>query len=441
MTLNYNLPRGRRSSPSRQNKNWIPRIVLVLAVALGLLTAPPPVAGADEYWDTSTNPGLQSGNGNWSTFTFDPNAFRWSTVITGSATLSVWTNGDSAFFETSGSSMITVAAPGMTVDSMTFDGNGYTIQDGGGSLSLVGTATITTNQAAEISAALGGSVGLTKFGSQTLTLSGANTYTGTTAINQGTLQLGNGGGTGSVSTGIVINPGANFTVNRNNTATQGTDFGNITGSGSLTQAGTGTTTLTAANTYTGATTVSAGTLLVNGSTVSQSAVTVNAGGTLGGSGTIGGTVTVLGGGNLSPGTSPGILSTGAVTMNAGSNFLIEINGTAVGTQYDQLNVTGTVTITGSVLVITVGGTLNYGDQFTIINNDSNDAVSGTFVQGNSVTSGTTTFSINYAGGDGNDIVLTVAPEPSTWIGGALAVAALAYLQRRRFAGLLKRKLA
>jgi len=412
--------------------------VLVLAVALGLLTAPPPVAGADEYWDTSTNPGLQSGNGNWSTFTFDPNAFRWSTVITGSATLSVWTNGDSAFFETNGLSTVNVAAPGMTVDSMTFDGMGYTIQAGGGDLSLVGTATITTNQAAEISAPLGGSVGLTKNGGQTLTLSGANTYTGQTIVNGGTLQLGNGGATGSISTPIGVALGANFTVNRNNAATQGTDFGTIAGAGSFTQAGTGTTTLTAANIYTGTTTVNAGTLLVNGSTVSHSAVTVNSGGTLGGTGTIGGTVTVLGGGNLSPGTSPGILNTGAVTLNAGSNFLIDINGTAVGTQYDQLNVTGTVTITGSVLVITIGGTLNYGDQFTIIQNDGADAVSGTFVQGNSVTSGTKTFSINYAGGDGNDIVLTVAPEPSTWIGGALAVAALAYLQRRRLAGLLKR---
>ena len=51
------------------------------------------------------------------------------------------------------------------------------------------------------------------------------------------------------------------------------------------------------------------------------------------------------------------------------------------------------------------------------------------------------FTISYVGGSGNDVVLAVAPEPSTWIGGALAVVALAYLQRRRLAGLLKRKLA
>jgi hypothetical protein len=115
----------------------------------------------------------------------------------------------------------------------------------------------------------------------------------------------------------------------------------------------------------------------------------------------------------------------------------------VGTQYDQLNVTGTITLTGSNLVITVGGTLTVGEQFTIVNNDSNDAVIGTFAQGSSVSSGGNTFSIDYAGGDGNDVVLTAtvvapAPEPSTWVGGALVFAALAYTQRRRLARLLRK---
>ena len=73
--------------------------------------------------------------------------------------------------------------------------------------------------------------------------------------------------------------------------------------------------------------------------------------------------------------------------------------------------------------------------------DGTDAVVGMFAQGSSVTSGVDTFSINYAGGDGNDVTLTVTavvPEPSTWVAGALAFAALAFSQRRRFARLLKR---
>ena len=47
----------------------------------------------------------------------------------------------------------------------------------------------------------------------------------------------------------------------------------------------------------------------------------------------------------------------------------------------------------------------------------------------------TVFSVSYTGGDGNDIVLTVTaapvPEPSTWIGGVLAIAGLAFTQRRK----------
>ena len=52
----------------------------------------------------------------------------------------------------------------------------------------------------------------------------------------------------------------------------------------------------------------------------------------------------------------------------------------------------------------------------------------------------TVFSVSYTGGDGNDIVLTVVqaavPEPSTWIGGAFAIAGLAFTQRRKLRKLI-----
>jgi autotransporter-associated beta strand protein len=223
--------------------------------------------------------------------------------------------------------------------------------------------------------------------------------------------------------------------------------GNITGgapSSSLAKSGTGTLTLTGKNTYQGTTQVLEGTLLLNGdqSTANgPTTVTVSGGGTtLGGTGTIGGTVTVGSGANIAPGNggnTTAILTTGALTLAPTSNFLVDINGTTAGTQYDQLNVKGTVTISGSNLVVTVGGTLTLGDKYTIINNDGMDAVSGTFAglaEGATFSSGGDSFRISYQGGDGNDVVLTsvtAVPEPSTWIGGALAVAALAYTQRRR----------
>ena len=58
----------------------------------------------------------------------------------------------------------------------------------------------------------------------------------------------------------------------------------------------------------------------------------------------------------------------------------------------------------------------------------------------------TVFSVSYTGGNGNDIVLTViqasaVPEPSTWIGGALAIAGLAFTQRRRLRKLIARRCA
>jgi autotransporter-associated beta strand protein len=108
---------------------------------------------------------------------------------------------------------------------------------------------------------------LIKTGTGTLILSGANAYTGGTTINAGTLQLGNGGTTGSIMGNVVNN--STFAINRSDTFTFS---GVISGSGAFQQMGSGTTILTANNSYTGTTTVNAGTLIVNG-VIANSAVT------------------------------------------------------------------------------------------------------------------------------------------------------------------------
>jgi autotransporter-associated beta strand protein len=107
-----------------------------------------------------------------------------------------------------------------------------------------------------------GNRALIKYGIGTLTIAGDATYTGGTTINAGTLQLGNGGTSGSIL-GNVLNNGV-FAINRADTFTFD---GVISGTGAFQQNGTGTTVLTADNTYTGGTTINAGTLqLGNGGT-------------------------------------------------------------------------------------------------------------------------------------------------------------------------------
>ncbi|MFM9960321.1 MAG: beta strand repeat-containing protein, partial [Planctomycetaceae bacterium] len=147
-------------------------------------------------------------------------------------------------------------------------------------------------------------------------------------------------------------------------------------------------------------------------------LTVQNGGYVQGTGTVtGNSLTVQSGGTVAPGASPGILNTGSVTLASGSNFNIELNGKAVGTQYDQLNVTGAVTLNDANVNVTLGFTPADGDLFTIINNDGTDAIQGlaTFkVGGVSIPDGgmfqvgTTLFVIDYTGGsNNNDVTLFV----------------------------------
>jgi autotransporter-associated beta strand protein len=99
-------------------------------------------------------------------------------------------------------------------------------------------------------------------GTGTLTLTGNNTYAGTTTISSGaTLQIGNGGTTGSLGTGSVTNNGT-LSFNRNNAITIANV---ISGEGGLIQVGSGTAIITRDNTYSGATIINSGTTLQVGS--------------------------------------------------------------------------------------------------------------------------------------------------------------------------------
>ena len=256
-----------------------------------------------------------------------------------------------------------------------------------GVLTLQANGNITGNVAGTISSAAGG----------------VNLITDNDLAGGGTITLP---GTISSGTGLI-------TVQL--TDTDGSLSGVISGSGGLTKNGVGTLALSGINTYTGTTLINAGTLLVNapGSTAIGSPVVVTTGTTLGGTGSAKGSVAVNSGATIDPGlptgSTTGVLGTGNLTLVVGATFNAEVDGNLAGTDYDQLNVTGTVNLGGATL--NAFGTVPSvtGQVIVLVNNDGADPVVGTFAglaEGDTVFINTRGFKLSYVGGTGNDVTLT-----------------------------------
>lgn len=207
---------------------------------------------------------------------------------------------------------------------------------------------------------------LVKIGTGKWIVSGANTYSGSSSLVQGTLAVGHNSAMGSgtvdlrgsaiessdstprtianpltLSSSTMFSGNANllFTgaVNAGSTAktltitNSRTEFsGVISGTGNHVKSGPGTLVLSGSNTYTGATTVSAGTLVVTGSLNAASTVGVAGGATLAGSGTILGPVGFSNASRLAwnlngNGNAPGDLKTGAVAVANGAVLDLTFN--------------------------------------------------------------------------------------------------------------------
>ncbi len=281
------------------------------------------------------------------------------------------------------SSRVDLTGSGVVFDISATTG-GATIKDltgVAGSTVALGTRTLTlgTGNSTSFDGAITGTGGLVKQGNGTLTLNGANSYTGGTTLNAGILQLGTtdtlattgaltvNGGTLEIngfSQTVASLSGAGGTINLiNNQLTVNnsevaTFAGAITGSDRLTKTGTGTLVLSGANTFSGLTLVNDGVLVVNGSIGGN--LIVN-GGTLQGTGTLR-TVTV--GGTIAPGNSIGTLTvTNNYTQLVGSTYQVEVNSAG---QSDRIVVAGTASLAGTLAVQAAAGTYARNTSYTVL---------------------------------------------------------------------------
>ena len=172
--------------------------------------------------------------------------------------------------------------------------------------------------------------------------------------------------------------------------------------------------------------VTDGTLLVDGQL--DTVLAIASGATLAGSGTV---PAFTCDGVVSPGLSgPGRLTVsgaGAPVFDAGSSLVIQLNGTAPGTGYDQLSVTGPFDLSDINLVLSLGFVPVGSPVIVIITNRGAGSFTSAFPglpEGSFVSVGSELMQISYTGGTGNDVTLTRLPPPTgitrTWSGGAVA---------------------
>ncbi|WP_187640191.1 autotransporter domain-containing protein [Bosea sp. F3-2] len=346
------------------------------AIALGTATLTTSSASSTSYAGVITGSGtLVKGGAGTQTFT-GANAYIGGTTIN-AGTLALSGAGSLAM-----TGALNLANAGAGFDISAADGN-RTIGALAGSAATtvaLGAHTLILGDAFNqtFAGVIGGSGGLVKQGAGTLTLDGANTYTGGTTINAGTLAL-TGGSLAASSAVSLAGAGAAFDMSLGfgdktigslsgvagstvalglNTLTFGNATnqifaGSIDGTGGLVKQGAGLQTLSGASSYGGATLVSAGELRVDGTLSGLGAMTVNAGATLSGTGGIAGAVTVNG--TLSAGHSPGTLTVGALTLNGGSTSIFELNSPGVVGGSDPVAGNDLVEVTGN---LTLGGTLD-----------------------------------------------------------------------------------
>ncbi|EBL3274867.1 autotransporter outer membrane beta-barrel domain-containing protein, partial [Salmonella enterica subsp. enterica serovar Kentucky] len=314
--------------------------------------------------------------------------------VTDNAVLELNTGGDFTNAISGSGQVVKSGDKTLTLSGANSYTGGTTISGGtlvASNVEALGTGDITDNATLELNAGgdfannIGGTGSVVKSGDKTLTLSGSNTYTGGTTISGGTL----------VATNVEALGTGNVTDNATLELSTGGDFANnIGGTGSVVKSGDETLTLSGANSYTGGTTISGGTLVASnvealgtGDVTDNATLELNTGGdfdnaisgsgqvvksgdktlTLSGANSYSGATTISGGTLIA--THVNALGTGAIDNRA--SLLLDASG--------QFTVTDLTTESGGNTEIGAGSTLQAttltqkSDSTLTINLNSNTA--------------------------------------------------------------------
>ncbi len=213
----------------------------------------------------------------------------------------------------------------------------------------IGSNNLSTTFSGEISDRGGVGGSLSKSGTGTLTLASANTYTGATTLNAGSLLVNNLSGSGTGTGAVAANAGA---LGGDGTIAGAVTVGTGGGSGASLAPG-------AASSQIGALTIQ-GSLAFNADGVCQVEL------------------------NSSTAHADEVIGNGVV-ISGGAQFTLADLG---------------------------GGTLPIGTTFIVLSNTATTPIAGAFsnlADGATITLGTNHLQASYSGGDGNDLTLTVVP--------------------------------
>lgn len=293
--------------------------------------------------------------------------------------------------------------------TLTFDGT--SLAHG---VTLTGNTTLSTESTVVIADVISGAFRLTKDGSASLTLSGANLYSGGTFINAGTIRFSNSSalGSGNVTIGTAGGDPAELLWS-GGTATISNNITVASAATSVLEAGTGTPTFSGTITLNGNLILgaAAGGMTLSGMITGVGGLTINSNAPF----TLSGANTYSGGTAINAGTlivsSSGTLGSGNVSLTAGSV---------------------TLTLSGATQIASTA-TLSYVNMDIInLNYAGSDKVIGLTVDG--VSQGPGTYGANGINPDGvftGTGFIVVVPEPSTWASMILGFGLLVGVQRFR----------